>query len=79
MAVMNLNIQFAITGQGYSEHDAHDSNCFFYSMHFPLVEIQYCRSNKKLWQCNFCVNWTEWSTIRVVIARVISKSDERKA
>ena len=24
-------------------------------------------------------NWTEWSTIQGVIARVISKSDEREA
>ena len=24
-------------------------------------------------------NWTEWSTIQVVIERVISKSDEREA
>ena len=37
----NLNIQFAITGQGYNDHDAHDSFYFLiYSMHFPLVEIK---------------------------------------
>ena len=32
---------------------------------------------KKLLICNS--NWTEWSTIQGVIARVISKSDERQA
>ena len=53
-----------------------------------------CRQAKHLWStsflggsslCNcFAVeignsNWTEWSTIQGVIARVISKSDEREA
>ena len=44
------------------------------------------QTNRQLHRTNWsprCVisnsNWTEWSTIQGVIARVISKSDEREA
>ena len=38
-------------------------------LHCPITTLQI--------NCNS--NWTEWSTIQVVIARVVSKSDEHEA
>ena len=48
------------------------------SLHCTLVPIWNNIENTSIWPC--CKsNWTEWSTIQGVIARVISKLDEREA
>ena len=67
--MLNLLFQISLAGteaSGTGNMKFMVSNKIITNIYFSLIHI----SNS---------NWTEWSTIQGVIARVVSKSDERKA